>query len=134
MKPQRQAASGKLRLGRVSTLATIHSLTVKPGNYTFSYSGKELSCNSRATRGDKRKTVARLTVISAASARAGRGVILKASLGWPISGNGHLTFACGNCGAVVLQNVTLEQVRDCVIECDCGAFNGSPSLSDRGER
>jgi hypothetical protein len=32
-------------------------------------------------------------------------------------------FECGNCGAVVLQNVNLEQIHDCVIECDCGAFN-----------
>jgi hypothetical protein len=23
----------------------------------------------------------------------------------------------------VLENVNLEQIRDCVVECDCGAFN-----------
>jgi hypothetical protein len=62
--------------------------------------------------------MARLTVNSAASARAGRRVILKVTRGQPIGGSGHLTFECGNCGAVVLQNVELEQVRGCVVECD----------------
>jgi hypothetical protein len=67
--------------------------------------------------------LARLKVISGALAQAGRRVILKVTRGKPISSRGPLTFECGNCGAVVLQNVELEQVRDCVIECDCGAFN-----------
>jgi hypothetical protein len=67
--------------------------------------------------------VARLKVISEAQARDGRRVILKVARGRPINSSGPLTFECGNCGAIVLQNVTLEQVRDCVIECDCGAFN-----------
>jgi hypothetical protein len=70
--------------------------------------------------------VARLAVISAASARAGRRIILKVARGQPISGSGNLTFECGNCGTVVLQDVGLSQVRDCVIECDCGAFNETP--------
>jgi hypothetical protein len=67
--------------------------------------------------------VARLTVIPGAEARAGRRVILKVARGQPIRSRGALTFECGNCGVVVLQNVRLEQIRDCVIECDCGAFN-----------
>jgi hypothetical protein len=67
--------------------------------------------------------VARLKVISEAQARSGQRVILKVARGQPLSSRGTLTFECGNCGAVVLQNVTLEQIRDCVIECDCGAFN-----------
>jgi hypothetical protein len=67
--------------------------------------------------------MARLKVISGAEARTGRRVILKVARGQPISSSGHLTFECGNCGAVVLQNVSLDQIRDCVIECDCGAFN-----------
>jgi hypothetical protein len=70
-----------------------------------------------------RTAVARLKVISEAQARSGRRVILKVARGQPINSRGPLTFECGNCGAVVLQNVNLEQIRDCVIECDCGAFN-----------
>jgi hypothetical protein len=58
--------------------------------------------------------------------RAARRVILKATRGQPIRGSGHLTFECGNCGAVVLENVELPQIRDCVIECDCGTFNATP--------
>jgi len=68
-----------------------------------------------------RTVVARLKVISAA--RAARRVILKVTRGQPIRSSGPLTFECGNCGAVVLQNVNLDQIRDCVIECDCGALN-----------
>jgi hypothetical protein len=67
--------------------------------------------------------VARLTVISGALAGVGRRVILKITRGRPIRSAGPFTFECGNCGSVVLQNVRLEQIRDCVIECDCGAFN-----------
>ena len=67
--------------------------------------------------------MARLTVISGALARSGRRVILKVTRGQPISGSGPLTFECGNCAAVVLQDVHLDQIRDCVIECDCGAFS-----------
>jgi hypothetical protein len=67
--------------------------------------------------------VARLKVISEAQARSGRRVILKVARGQPISSSGHLTFECGNCGTVVLENVNFEQIRDCVVECDCGAFN-----------
>jgi hypothetical protein len=63
-----------------------------------------------------------LKVISEAQARAGRRVILKVARGQPITSSGQLSFECGNCGAVVLENVDLEQIRDCVIECDCGAF------------
>ena len=70
--------------------------------------------------------MARLTVISEALAWQGRRVILKVTRGQPISGSGRLTFECGNCGAVVLQDVRLDQIRDCVIECDCGAFNEPP--------
>lgn len=70
-----------------------------------------------------RTVVARLKVISEAQARSGRRVILKVARGQPISSIGPLTFECGNCGAVVLRHVNLEQIRDCVIECDCGAFN-----------
>jgi hypothetical protein len=69
--------------------------------------------------------MARLTVISGEEARAGWRVILRVARGQPITGRGRLTFECGSCGAVVLQNVDLAQIRDCVIECDCGAFNGS---------
>ena len=72
--------------------------------------------------------MARLTVISAASVRVGRRVILKVTRGQPISGSGHLTFKCGNSGAVVLRNIELAQIRDCVIECDCGSFNETPRL------
>jgi hypothetical protein len=50
-------------------------------------------------------------------------VILKAARGKPIRSSGRLTYECGNCGAVVLENVDLEQVRDCVIECDRDAFS-----------
>ena len=67
--------------------------------------------------------MARLKVISEAQARSGPRVILKVTRGQPISSRGLLTFECGNCGAVVLQNVNVEQIRDCVIECDCSAFN-----------
>ena len=67
--------------------------------------------------------MARLKVISEVQARSGRRVILKTVRGQPIRSAGHLAFECGNCGTVVLQNVNLEQIRDCVIECDCGAFN-----------
>jgi hypothetical protein len=67
--------------------------------------------------------VARLKVISGALALAGQRVVLKIARGQPIRSSGPLTFECGNCGVVVLQNVNLEQIRDCVIECDCGAFN-----------
>ena len=68
--------------------------------------------------------MARLKVISEAQARSGRRVILKVTREQPIrSSRGLLTFECGNCGAVVLQNVNVEQIRDCVIECHCGAFN-----------
>jgi len=67
--------------------------------------------------------VARLKVISEVQARDGRRVILKVTRGRPINSSGPLIFECGNCGAVVLQNVTLDQIRDCVVECDCGAFN-----------
>jgi hypothetical protein len=67
--------------------------------------------------------VARLKVISAAQAQAGRRAILKVTRGQPISSSGRLTFECGSCGAVVLENVELEQVRNCVIQCDCGAYN-----------
>jgi hypothetical protein len=70
-----------------------------------------------------RTVVARLKVISGALARTGRRVILKVIRGQPIRSSGPLIFECGNCGAVVLQNVNLDQVRNCVIECDCGAFN-----------
>ena len=70
-----------------------------------------------------RTVVARLTVISEVQARAGRRVILKVVRGQPIRSGGPLTFECGNCGTVVLQNVNLEQIRDCVVECSCGAFN-----------
>jgi hypothetical protein len=65
----------------------------------------------------------RLTEISRDQARAGRRVILKIARGQPISSKGHLTYECGNCGAVVLKNVELEQIRDCVAECDSGAFS-----------
>ena len=67
--------------------------------------------------------MARLTVISVSSARAGRRVILKLARGQRITSSGHLTYECGSCSAVVLENVELAQVRDCVIECDCGAFS-----------
>jgi hypothetical protein len=67
--------------------------------------------------------VARLKVISGALAQAGRRAILKVARGQPIRSSGRLTFECGNCGAVVLENVNLEQVRDCIIQCDCGAYN-----------
>jgi hypothetical protein len=67
--------------------------------------------------------VARLKVISGALARAGPRVILKVIRGRPIRSSGRLIFECGNCGAVVLQDVNLDQVRNCVIECGCGAFN-----------
>jgi hypothetical protein len=67
--------------------------------------------------------MARLKVISGSVARAGRRVILKVTRGRPIRSAGTLSFECGNCGAVVLENVNLGQIRDCVIECDCGAFN-----------
>jgi len=67
--------------------------------------------------------VARLKVISEALGRAGRRVILKVSRGRPLTSSGPLTFECGNCGGVVLQHVNLDQIRDCIIECDCGAFN-----------
>jgi hypothetical protein len=67
--------------------------------------------------------MARLKVISGALAQAGRRAILKVARGQPISSNGRLTFECGNCGAVVLENVELEQIRNCVIQCDCGAYN-----------
>jgi hypothetical protein len=67
--------------------------------------------------------VARLKVISGALARAGQRVILKVARGRPIRSNGPFTFECGNCGSVVLQYVNLEQIRNCVIECDCGAVN-----------
>jgi len=67
--------------------------------------------------------VARLTVISAAQAQASGRVILKVTPGRPISASGRRTFECGNCGAVVLQNVELVQIRGCVIECYFGAFN-----------
>jgi len=67
--------------------------------------------------------VARLTVISEAQARVGRRVILKVARGQPIRSSGHLSFECGNCGAVVLENVDLEQIRHCIIECDCSAFS-----------
>jgi len=70
-----------------------------------------------------RTVVARLKVISEVQARAGRRVILRVARGQPISSSGPLTFECGNCGAVVLQNVNLAQILNCVIECDCGAFN-----------
>ena len=70
-----------------------------------------------------RTVMARLKVIPASLARAGRRVILKVARGQPISSSGRLTFECGNCDAVVLQNVNLDQVRDCIIECGCGAFN-----------
>jgi hypothetical protein len=67
--------------------------------------------------------MARMKVISGALARTGRRVILKVARGQPINSHGYLTFECGRCGAVVLENVNLEQIRNCVIECDCGAFN-----------
>jgi hypothetical protein len=70
-----------------------------------------------------RTVVARLKVISGALAREGGRVILKVARGQPIRSSGHLTFECGNCATVVLENVNFEQIRDCVIECDCGAFN-----------
>jgi hypothetical protein len=50
-------------------------------------------------------------------------VILKVAREQPIRSSGHLTFECGSCGAVVLENVEVTHVRDCVVECDCGAFN-----------
>jgi hypothetical protein len=78
---------------------------------------------SKEDKGWRTVVVARLKVISEIQARAGRRVVLKVARGQPISSNGPLTFECGNCGAVVLQNVNLEQIRDCVIECHCGAFN-----------
>jgi hypothetical protein len=73
-----------------------------------------------------RTAMARLVVISGVQARAGRRVALKVARGQPINSSGPLTFECGNCGAVVLQNVRLEQVRDCVVECGCGTFNEIP--------
>jgi len=77
------------------------------------------------TRGRKSwgTVVARLTVISEALARTRRRVVLKAARGQPIRSSGHLTYECGNCGAIVLENVELNQIRDCVVECDCGAFS-----------
>lgn len=71
----------------------------------------------------RRTVVARLKVISGTLARSGRRVLLKVARGQPIRSSGPLTFECGNCGAVVLQNVNLQQIRECIIECDCGAFN-----------
>lgn len=50
-------------------------------------------------------------------------MILKLARGQRITSSGHLTYECGSCSAVVLENVELAQVRDCVIECDCGAFS-----------
>jgi hypothetical protein len=70
-----------------------------------------------------RIVLARLKVIPGALARAGRRVILRVVRGQPIRSSGPHTFECGNCGTVVLQNVNLEQISNCVIECDCGAFN-----------
>jgi hypothetical protein len=70
-----------------------------------------------------RTGVARLKVISEVQVRLGRRVILKVARGQPIRSSGRLIFECGNCGTVVLENVNFEQIRDCVIECDCGAFN-----------
>lgn len=67
--------------------------------------------------------MARLKVISEAQARSGPRVILKVTRGQPIRSRGLLTFECGNCGAVVVQHVSMEQIRNCVIECDCGTFN-----------
>ena len=75
-----------------------------------------------------RTVVARLKVISGVQARAGSRVILRVARGQPIRSSGSLTFECGNCGAVVLQNVNLEQVRNCVVECGCGAFNEIASV------
>jgi hypothetical protein len=71
----------------------------------------------------RRTVVARLKVISEAQARSGRRVILTVTRGQPIRSNGSLTFECGNCAAVVLQHVNLDQIRNCIIECHCGAFN-----------
>jgi hypothetical protein len=70
-----------------------------------------------------RAVVARLKVISEVQAHAGRRAILKVARGQPIMSGGHLSFECGNCGAVVLEKVDVEQIRYCVIECDCGAFS-----------
>lgn len=67
--------------------------------------------------------MARLKVISEVQARAGRHVILKVARGQPINSSGPLTFECGNCGAVVLQNVSSEQIQNCAVECACGAFS-----------
>jgi hypothetical protein len=63
----------------------------------------------------RRTVVARLKVISEAQARSGRRVILTVTRGQPIRSGGSLTFECGNCGAVVLQNVNLEQISNCVL-------------------
>jgi hypothetical protein len=68
----------------------------------------------------RRTGVARLKVISGVQARAGRRVILKSARGQPLRSRGPLTFECGNCGTVVLQNVNLEQIQNCIIECDPG--------------
>jgi hypothetical protein len=70
--------------------------------------------------------MARLTVISGDQARSGWRVILKVRRGQPIRSSGPLTFECGNCGTVVLQFVHLDQIRNCVIECDCGAYSATP--------
>jgi len=70
-----------------------------------------------------RIVVARLKVISGAQARAGGRAILKVARGQPIRSRGRLTFECGSCGAVIMENVDMQQIRDCVIECDCNAFN-----------
>ena len=89
------------------------------------YAGRRAPIRGSLTPKEEKgwRIVARLKVISEAQARSGRRVILKVARGQPISSGGRLTFECGNCGVVVLQNVSLEQIRDCVIECDCGAFN-----------
>jgi len=90
--------------------------------------GKPRALAARHTEGELglENVVARLKVISGVEARARGQVILSVALGRPIRSNGDLTFECGNCGAVVLENVNLDQLRDCVVECSCGAFNEPP--------
>jgi hypothetical protein len=100
---------------------------VKAGRDTLSYRWKSdpLFRGSLPLKEDsgRRTFMTRLAVISGEQAQARWRVILKVARGQPIRSTGHLTFECGSCGAVVLENVALEQIRDCAVECDCGAFN-----------
>jgi len=79
---------------------------------------------AKDTKPPRRKRHIRLAVIPEPEPNT-RTVLLYTGEGTVvIRGSGPVTMDCGNCGAVLAQNVEMGQLQNLVLRCkNCGAFN-----------